>query len=189
MATQNSIGNRTGSLVCDTNLTITDGKLTLQAVDCTVGQIVVGQTNGKPKWATLSVSGAITKTEGEGTLGLTVSAGALPFVVATADLTATPNTCYSIQHATPANKLLVSLPAVASSTAGDIIQIIGYTAGGWKVVQTDVAHQIIMGNQSSTLGVAGYIEFTQQYDAVTLRCIDGNVWQVDRGPQGNITVA
>lgn len=171
-------------------LEIEDGAFRCNSTDPDDGMVLIGNTaTNKPKWATLSVSGVLTKTEGGGTLALAVSAGALPFVVATADLTATPNTCYSIQHATPANKLLVSLPAVASSTAGDLIQIIGYTAGGWKVVQTNAAHQIIMGNQSSTLGVAGYIEFTNKYDCVTLRCIDGNVWQVDRGPQGNITVA
>jgi len=188
MATQNSIGNRTYSLTCDTDLTITDGKLTLQATDCTVGQIVVGQTTGKPVWATLSVSGVLTKSEGEGTLGLTVPAGGLPFTVATADLTATPNTCYSIQHGTPATELVVTLPDPVDSTAGDQIKIMGYTSGGWKVAQSDAAHQIILGNQSSTLGAAGYIEFTNQYDVILLTCIDGNVWQAD-APQGNITIA
>lgn len=188
MATTNSIGNRTGSLVCDTNLTITDGKLSLQATDCTVGQIVVGQTNGKPKWATLSVSGVITKAEGEGTLGLTVPASALPYVVATADLTATPNTAYSIQHGTPANLLTVTLPAVASSTAGDVIHIMGYTSGGWKIAQSDAAHQIIFGNQATTVGVGGSLASTLQYDCVTIRCITTSIWQVETGPQGNLTV-
>ncbi len=188
MATQNSIGNRTYALTCDTDLTITDGKLTLQAADCTVGQIVVGRTTGKPVWATLSVSGVLTKSEGEGTLGLTVPAGGLPFTVATADLTATPNTCYSIQHSTPATELVVTLPDPVDSTAGDQIKIMGYSSGGWKVAQQSAAHQIILGNQSSTLGAAGYIESTNQYDVILLTCIDGNVWQAD-APQGNITVA
>jgi hypothetical protein len=172
-----------------TYLELEDGAFRCNGTDPDDGMVLIGNTaTNKPVWATLSVSGVLTKSEGEGTLGLTVPAGGLPFTVATADLTATPNTCYSIQHGTPATELVVTLPDPVDSTAGDQIKIMGYTSGGWKVAQSDAAHQIILGNQSSTLGAAGYIEFTNQYDVILLTCIDGNVWQAD-APQGNITVA
>ena len=170
-------------------LEIEDGVLRANGTDPDDGMVLIGNTaTNKPIWATLSVSGVLTKSEGAGTLGLTVPAGGLPFTVATADLTATPNTCYSIQHGTPATKLVVTLPDPVDSTPGDQIKIMGYTSGGWKVVQSAAEHQIILGNQSSTLGAAGYIEFTNQYDVILLTCIDGNVWQAD-APQGNITIA
>jgi hypothetical protein len=170
-------------------LELEDAAFRCNSTDPDDGMVLIGNTaTNKPVWATLSVSGVLTKSEGEGTLGLTVPAGGLPFTVATADLTATPNTCYSIQHGTPATELVVTLPDPVDSTAGDQIKIMGYTSGGWKVAQSAAGHQIILGNQSSTLGAAGYIEFTNQYDVILLTCIDGNVWQAD-APQGNITIA
>lgn len=172
-----------------TLLEIEDGALRANGTDPDDGMVLIGNTaTNKPVWATLSVSGVLTKSEGEGTLGLTVPAGGLPFTVATADLTATPNTAYSIQHGTPATLLTVTLPDVADSTAGDVIHIMGYTVGGWTIAQSDVAHQIIFGNQATTLGVGGSLSSSLQHDCVTLRCIDGSVWQVETGPQGNLTV-
>jgi hypothetical protein len=171
-------------------LEIEDGVLRVNGTDPEDGMVLIGDSStNKPVWASITSSdNSISFTAGAGTLDMRASGGGLPFTVATADLTATPNTCYSIQHGTPATKLVVTLPDPVDSTPGDQIKIMGYTSGGWKVAQSDAAHQIILGNQSSTLGAAGYIEFTNQYDVILLTCIDGNVWQAD-APQGNITVA
>jgi len=171
-------------------LELEDAAFRCNSTDPDNGMVLIGNTvTNKPVWANITSSdSSIIITNGANTLDITAHAGGLPYVVATADLTAAPNTAYSIQHGTPANLLTVTLPAVASSTAGDVIHIMGYTSGGWKIAQSDAAHQIIFGNQATTVGVGGSLASTLQYDCVTIRCITTSIWQVETGPQGNLTV-
>jgi hypothetical protein len=86
-----------------------------------------------------------------------------------------------------AARVTMTLPSVCS--VGDTISVAGKGAGGWKIAQN--AGQVIRaGSSSTTVGVAGYLESTNQYDSIELLCITANTdWVVLTGPQGNITVA
>lgn len=171
-------------------LEITDGALSVNGTGYgNNGQVLIGNTaTNKAVWASITTTGVLEKTEGAGSLTLHVPSLGLPYVVATSDITAVSNTAYSVQHATPASLLTITLPAVVDSTAGDVIHIMGYTAGGWSIAQSDASHQIIFGNQATTVGATGSLSSTNQYDCVTIRCITGSIWQVETGPQGNLTV-
>jgi hypothetical protein len=86
-----------------------------------------------------------------------------------------------------AARVTMTLPSVCS--VGDTISVAGKGTGGWKIAQN--AGQVIRaGSSSTTVGVAGYLESTNQYDSIELLCITANTdWVVLTGPQGNITVA
>jgi hypothetical protein len=87
------------------------------------------------------------------------------------------------------NVALVTLTLPASASVGDSITVAGKGAGGWKIAQN--AGQVIRaGASSTTVGAAGYLQSTNQYDSIELLCITANTdWVVLTGPQGNITVA
>lgn len=180
-ATQGNITATLGDVV------ITNGKLSVGGSTGTNGQVLIASTGANPAWASITAGANITLTPGANTLSIAAT-GALPFADATGDFTLVVNNGYNINHATPANKMLCTLPATA--TMGQVIAIVGTTAGGWKVVQN--ANQYIrLGNQVSTTGAAGYIEFTNQYDSVELTCIVAGAstgWRVTKAV-GNITIA
>ena len=87
------------------------------------------------------------------------------------------------------NAGLVTLTLPASASVGESIAVAGKGAGGWKIAQN--AGQVIRaGASSTTIGAAGYLQSTNQYDSIELLCITANTdWVVLTGPQGNITVA
>jgi hypothetical protein len=202
MAANNSINNRSSVFTSDTGITsttgnitatlgdvvITNGKLSVGGVTGTAGQVLIAATAANPAWASITAGTGITLTSGANTLAIAVSGGGLTWSNATADFTLAVGNAYVIEHATPANKMLCTLPATA--TLGQTIEIVGSTSGGWKVVQN--ANQYIrLGNQVSVTGAAGYIEFTNQYDSVELTCIVAGAstgWRVTKAV-GNITLA
>lgn len=113
--------------------------------------------------------------------------GGLFRVEATGDGTLVSNRGYIIKNATPANLTTMTLPA--TPIQGDTIAITGYTAGGWKVAQ-NANQQIFMGNQSSTIGVGGYIASTLAKDCVRIVCVTAGAsaeWVVVFS-MGNLTV-
>lgn len=101
--------------------------------------------------------------------------GIVSWVTATASLTAAVNTGYVVDIAIPG---LLSIQLPASSVLGDTIEITGVSAGGWSITQGNAADQIIFGNQSSTLGVAGHIDSTNRYDSIRMVCYANHVWKV-----------
>ncbi len=78
-----------------------------------------------------------------------------------------------------------SLPALA--TLGDIYTIVGGSLGGWTVDQ-NALQTIHMGNQDTTIGIAGGIASTNRYDCVIIQCVQANSSFVIRGAQGNIAI-
>ena len=87
------------------------------------------------------------------------------------------------------NAALVTLTLPSTASIGDSVAVAGKGAGGWKIAQN--AGQVIRaGSSSTTVGVTGYLQSTNQYDSIELLCITANTdWVVLTGPQGNITVA
>lgn len=84
-----------------------------------------------------------------------------------------------------ANLVTVTLPSTAS--VGDMVEIAGKGAGGWKVAQNS-GQVIHMDGVDSTTGTGGSLASTIRYDAVRLLCITANTdWLVLSGI-GNLTV-
>lgn len=85
------------------------------------------------------------------------------------------------------NAGLVTLTLPTTAAVGSIVRVVGKGAGGWRIAQN--ASEIIhFGASDTTTGVGGYLEFTQQYDAVELVCIVADTEWVVISSIGNITV-
>lgn len=92
------------------------------------------------------------------------------------------NNSYSADNAAQVDLIL---PVTAS--VGDKIEIFGKGAGGWRVTQ-NAGQEIIIGESSSTIGIAGMVESTNQYDILILRCITANNRWLGYCPSGNLLV-
>lgn len=150
------------------------------------GQVLLGSTGGIPAFATLTSNDAsITFTPGPNSLDLSASGGGGGItwneVVGTSQAAAV-NNGYVTNNA---GLVTVTLPDTAAF--GSIIRVAGKGAGGWRVAQ-NAGETIRFGSSVTTAGVGGYIEFTNQYDAVELICITADtVWAV-LSSVGNLTV-
>lgn len=136
-------------------------------------------TSNNPAWAQIDLSNGVT-----GTLPA-ANGGRMTWSTLTSDATAAVNNGYLIKHATPATKLVVTLPATAALYSE--IEIDGYTAGLWKLAQNS-GQTIHFNSIDTTTGTGGYLEATNRYDSVLLRCVVTDTeWMVVRS-QGTITI-
>jgi hypothetical protein len=163
------------------------GAITPLAVG-TDGQVLLGSTGADPVFATLTSTGAtITFTPGAGTLNLeaVASGGGMTWNnETTATLAMAVNNGY-VATSTGGSLLTATLPTTAA--VGDRVAIAGVGSGGWRIAQN--ASEIIhFGDQNTTTGVGGYLEFTNRYDSVELVCVVADTEWVVRSSVGNITV-
>lgn len=87
------------------------------------------------------------------------------------------------------NVALVTLTLPATSAFGSEISIVGSGSGGWAIAQA-AGQQIHIGSSATTVGVAGSVSSSNQYDSVNLVCTVANTtWVAVGGPQGILTVA
>ncbi|NNM43634.1 MAG: hypothetical protein HKM07_04765 [Chlamydiae bacterium] len=85
------------------------------------------------------------------------------------------------------NTSLVTVTLPSSASVGDMVEIAGKGAGGWKIAQNS-GQVIHMDGVDSTTGTGGSLASTVRYDAVRLLCITANTdWLVLSGI-GNLTV-
>lgn len=139
--------------------------------------------------ASVGTAGQVLTSNGAGALPTFQAAGGgggLTWSAATADTTIVVDNGYLTIHGTPATKLIYTLPA--ASAVGKVFRIAGYTAGGWRIAQ-GAGQQIIFGSQATTAGAGGYLEFTNQYDAVECVCVVADTSWLVVSSLGNITVA
>jgi hypothetical protein len=113
------------------------------------------------------------------------SSGGLTWSVATANTSMVADNGYITIHGTPATKLEYTLPT--SCAVGKVLRIAGFTAGGWKVIQ-GAGQQIYFGNQATTSGAGGYLEFTDAKDCVELLCVVADTTYTVTSSIGNITI-
>lgn len=156
------------------------------AKNLTDGQLLIGSTGNDPSIASLTAGANITITPGAGTISIAAAIGAFFTWTAT-----TVNAGMVVANGYVANKaglLTMTLPATAA--IGDMLAITGInTAVGWRIAQ-NANQQIFFGDQSTTVGVGGYIEATAIRDSVELVCVvagASTVWNVISSI-GNITV-
>lgn len=86
------------------------------------------------------------------------------------------------------NASLVTFTLPSTANIGDVIQILGKGAGGWKISQ-NASQQINVGKVPSTVGVSGSVASINQFDTIELRCITAGtstVWTAK--VTGNVTV-
>lgn len=79
----------------------------------------------------------------------------------------------------------LTLPAVAP--VGSIIEIAGVGTGGWRIVQLP-GQSIILGNQTSTIGVSGGVSSAIFTDAIRMLCVVNNSIFKILSSQGNVNV-
>jgi hypothetical protein len=133
----------------------------------TDGKVLTAHTGAAPTW----------ETPGGGATWLTKAN-------ATADGTATVNYAYTINHGTPATLLTLTLPATAA--VGDRVEIVGNTAGLWKLAAATGDTIKLLG---STTSAGGYLLATTQYDCVEVVCtVADTTWVVCKS-MGNLTIA
>ncbi len=86
------------------------------------------------------------------------------------------------------NGSLVTLTLPDTATLGSVIEVVGKGSGGWRIAQNAGESIIWNSTTATTTGVAGYLEFTDQYDAVKIVCtVADTTWTV-LSSKGNITI-
>jgi len=84
-----------------------------------------------------------------------------------------------------ASKLFINLPL--TSALGDIIEVAGMGAGGWKISQ-NAGQYIIFESNISTIGAGGSLESNIYSDSCRLECIIPNIAWTVLNSQGNLTI-
>lgn len=82
------------------------------------------------------------------------------------------------------NASLVTITIPTTFAVGDVIQILGLGAGGWKIAQNS-GQKIRLGNAVTTIGVGGSISSTNQYDTIYLVGLVVDKTMVVIGGSGN----
>ncbi len=131
------------------------------------GQLLIGATGGAPLAANITAGSNIIIENG--TNSITISATPEPglaWVNQTSDtVTIAPDTGYFINNG--AVQVVLTLPPTAPF--GSVFQIVGYSAGGWKVVENS-GQSILFGIQSTTPST-GYVQSSNQGDGITVVCL------------------
>lgn len=160
------------------NLSFNRGSTTINSD----GQLIIGDSTGVPKIATLTAGSNVSITNGHGSITINASSGALTWNAATTNTSMVAGNAYIAAN----NVSMVTLTLPATQQLGDILQVVGFGAGGWQIAQN--AGQIIhLGSSATTTGTGGFLQFTNQYDTVTLVSVNANQW-VAYASIGNITV-
>jgi hypothetical protein len=103
-------------------------------------------------------------------------------VVASASFTMSTNFSYTQNSA---GLITFLLPLTAN--VGDIIQVVGFGAGGWKITQ-NAGQSIHINASSTTVGVGGSLASTAAFNSVTFRCVKANTDFTIISSIGTITV-
>ena len=149
------------------------------------GQLLIGNTGNDPSLATLaSADGTIAITNGAGTIDLAVSGGGMIWEeVTAATKTMVVNTAYGSNLA---GGVTYTLPA--TSTAGDVIEIVGMA--GTYIIAQNAGNTIYIGDTNSTAGVTGTLTSNDAGDCITLRCISTSAnWRATSWSGDGFTVA
>lgn len=147
------------------------------------GQLIIGDSTGVPKIATLTAGSNVSIVNGNGSITINASSGGLTWNAATTDTNMVAGNAYIAAN----NVSLVTLTLPDPQQIGDMLQIVGFGAGGWKIAQ-NAGQTIHFGSSATTTGVAGFLQFVDQYDCITLVAVNSNQW-VAYGAIGNITVS
>ena len=85
------------------------------------------------------------------------------------------------------NAGLVTVTLPTTLALGDIVEVVGKGAGGWKIAQ-NAGQTIHFGSLDTTAGTGGSLASTNRYDSIALRCITADTDLSVLGVQGNLTI-
>lgn len=107
--------------------------------------------------------------------------------IAWTEVTGTSQTAVANNGYITNNAGLVTVTLPSTAAVGQIVEVAGSGAGGWRIAQN--ASQVInFGTAATTTGTAGRLDSVNRYDAVRLICIIANTTWTVISSQGNITV-
>jgi hypothetical protein len=132
--------------------------------------------------ATITAGAGISVTPGANTITIASTNG-----IAWTEVTGTSQAMAVDSGYIANNAGLVTLTLPATAVVGDRVRIAGKGAGGWRCGQ-NAGQTINFGNTATTAGVGGYIDSTNQYDALELLCITANTTWVTLSSVGNLNV-
>ncbi len=145
------------------------------------GQVLIGTTASDPVAANLTAGSNVTINSTSGSIQINATAN-VSFSwasIAGTSQNAAVNTGYF-----PNNAGVVSITLPSSPTAGDIIKVMGFGAGGWSLI-AQPGITIKLGAQTTSSG--GSISSTNNWDSITVVASPiSSIWLVD-GWVGNLT--
>jgi hypothetical protein len=181
-------GSATGSTVTlsgagDVTTSATGSTVTITGSGVTTLHSGSGDATASSNAMTISGSGGVTTSATGSTVTISVSGIGLTWTsVASGTVALASNNGYIINNG--ASLVTATLPASAS--VGDIIAIVGKSAGGWLIAQNS-GQTIHFGNVNTTTGAGGSLASTLQYDCLEIVCVTTNTDFVVRYSLGNIT--
>ena len=176
-------GGTGASTLLDHGVLVGSGTAAVEGLTVGVnGYLLVGATGADPAFAELtSTGGTIAVTGGANTLNIESNPGVL-----WSESTGTTQ-AMSIGNGYIANNVapvVFTLPATAA--VGNVIRVSGLGTGGWKIEQ-NASQEITFLSQTTTNGVTGYLESTNDNDTVELLCTVTNTTFNVISAVGNIT--
>jgi len=179
-------GGTGASTLAAHGILIGQGTSAITSQTLTDGQLLIGKTGAfDPVAATLNAGSGISITPGAGSITIAATGMDFSWSTVTVDTSLVVNAGV---FADKAGLLTLTLPATAAK--GDVLKVIGLnTDVGWRISQ-NANQQIHMGSLSTTVGVGGYIESTQKYDAIELVCAvagASTIW-IRQSMAGNLTI-
>ena len=147
------------------------------------GQLIIGDSTGVPKIATLSAGSNINITNSPGKITIASTGVGFSYTEKTDDFTMSSGSGYIMNKAS--STIVATLPATASE--GTTIKIVGKGESGWSIAQ-QAGQTIHFGSCNTKTGTDGLLASTNQYDCIELICtVKDTDWTV-RSAQGNLNV-
>jgi len=146
------------------------------------GQLWISSNAGTPTWANITGGPGVTITNGHNSIGISIAGGMTWNEIPANAVALSVSNGYILQNAALTTATLPALAAV-----GSVIKIVGTGAGLWTIAQ-NAGQSIKLGNTSSSVGVAGTVSSTLQYDAIELLCVVANTTFVALSAVGNLTL-
>ncbi len=146
------------------------------------GKVLVGTTAGAPAAATISSGTGITVTSGSGSISIAAIGGGLAWnTIAGTTQNAVVNSGY-----VPLNSSVTSVKLPSTAAVGSIVSVAGFGTGGWHLVANLTQTIKYIGSTTTT---AGSLNSAEQFDAITVVCVEANTtWVVQYASTTGLTI-
>lgn len=148
----------------------------------TNGQLLIGSTVAPNiRVGNLIAGTGMSIVNGAGTITLNSNGGGLTWSLISSSQNLAKHNGYMVTS----GALSLALPATASSTVGDLIEVVLTGGTSWTITQ-DTGQQIKIGNQSTTL-TTGTVASAADGDWIQLVYQESGLWRANV-KQGNLTI-